>query len=85
MRSSRYNNHHLKIMHFSVKTIYLHFPTNGHKLDHPVPWVGLQFVIVIFPNHTHLLLIKMKSVYVKPGLNKFHLNMINYTYKLYNL
>ena len=25
----------------------LHFPT--------VPWVGLQFVIVVFPDHTHLL------------------------------
>ena len=24
-------------------------------LFHMVPWVGLQFVIVVFPDHTHLL------------------------------
>ena len=28
--------HHLKIMHFSVKNIILHFPTNGHPWHHLV-------------------------------------------------
>ena len=33
-----------------------------------VPWVGLQFVIVVFPDHTHLLFNELgsgqKTVYV---------------------
>ena len=29
-----------------------------------VPWVGLQFVIVVFPNHTHLLFWKHNEYYV---------------------
>ena len=28
----------------------------------PVPWVGLQCVIVVFPDHTHLLFVFLKSV-----------------------
>ena len=27
-----------------------------------VPWVGLQFVIVVFPDHTHLLFLNAGSV-----------------------
>ena len=27
----------------------------------PVPWVCLQFVIVVFPDHTRLLFLKIKS------------------------
>ena len=26
-----------------------------------VPWVGLQFVIVVFPDHTHLLLVRIEA------------------------
>ena len=37
MRSFEHINHHLKIMHFSVKKhTILHFPTNGHIRDAPV-------------------------------------------------
>ena len=27
-----------------------------------VPWVCLQFVIVVFPDHTHLLFLKLRSI-----------------------
>ena len=36
MRSFEHTNHHLKIMHFSVKCNILHSPTNGISRDHPV-------------------------------------------------
>ena len=29
-----------------------------------VPWVSLQFVIVVFPDHTHLLFCKTTSVHI---------------------
>ena len=34
-----------------------------------VPWVSLQYVIVIFPNHTHLLLYELSNVILKQTSN----------------
>ena len=31
-----------------------------------VPWVGLRFVIVVFPDHTHLLFVKKKTLGATP-------------------
>ena len=31
-----------------------------------VPWVGLQYVIVVFPDHTHLLFFFTTNVYPLP-------------------
>ena len=36
-------------------------------LFHGVPWVCLQFVIVVFPDHTHLLLFVIKSNILAPN------------------
>ena len=30
-----------------------------------VPWVGLQFVIVVFPDHTHFILVQIGFLYSK--------------------
>ena len=30
-------------------------------LFHPAPWICLQFVIVVFPDHTHLLSLKQRT------------------------
>ena len=35
---------------------------NVMKLFHMVPWVGLQFVIVVFPDYTHFLSRGQKSL-----------------------
>ena len=35
-----------------------------------VPWVGLQCVIVVFPAHTHLLLLRMRLVLVPCNILK---------------
>ena len=35
-------------------------------LFHAVPWVCLQFVIMVFPDHTHLLLFVIKSNILAP-------------------
>ena len=41
-------------------------PLGSHVLHRP--WVGLQSVIVVFPDHTHLLFIKKG----KPGSSQGH-------------
>ena len=38
-------NHHLKIMHFSVKNIFCFFPMNGHARDYPVCELHLNLYI----------------------------------------
>ena len=37
-----------------------------------MPWVCLQFVIVIFPDHTHLLITMLKRCYPRPSTLKPH-------------
>ena len=34
---------------------------NGMWLFLTLPWVGLQYVIVVFPDHTHLLFLSCRS------------------------
>ena len=34
-----------------------------------VPWISLQFVIVVFPDHTHLLLLISQSMHYQPLFN----------------
>ena len=48
----------------------------------PRPWVGLQFVIVVFPDHTHLFLWTNQSP--KRGL-QYQTNSFNLTVVLCNL
>ena len=47
---------------------------NVLRLFLAVPWVDLQFVIVVFPDHTHLLLDTDK---VRPGLGQLFTSVIS--------
>ena len=42
-----------------------------------VPWVSLQVVIVVFPDHTHLLLLRVKSAYMNRA-SDFVLFLLNH-------
>ena len=48
-----------------------------------LPWVGLQFVIVVFPDQTHLLLFSTEEgrciiIYVKTDINATKLKLLDF-------
>ena len=40
-----------------------------------VPQGWLQFVIVVFPDHTHLLFLELKKIYMLQSLSRYHFNI----------
>ena len=46
-----------------------------------VPWGCLQFVIVVFPNHTHLLFIKQRNCHFGPNLRLLEANFLRIRYQ----